>query len=77
MIDTKEKNVNPTLAAAADIQMKYFGKEPTTLTITEIKKEVLDDYEHLMTLEVGMLFLLVDGWYTDMQKAAQTLEVVS
>jgi hypothetical protein len=77
MNETQEKKVNPAILAAADIQLKYFGKEPTTLTLKEIKNEVLDDYEHLMTLEVGMLFLLIDGWYANMQKAVQSPEVAS
>jgi hypothetical protein len=75
MIDPKEKKISPTLAAAADIRMKYFGETPTTLTLKEIKAEVVAEYENLPAIEVAMIFMLIDGWYAQLHKDLPLLEV--
>lgn len=70
-----EKKVGPSLAAAADIQLKYFGKEPTTKTLQEVKEEIMDDHDTLPILELAFILMLVEAWHRDLQKKPQLVLV--
>jgi hypothetical protein len=61
-----EKSISPWLKAAGEIQLKYFGSNPTTLTLQEVQNEVMFTYNELPLREVAVIFTLVASSYAKM-----------
>jgi hypothetical protein len=63
-----EKVVSPWLKAAGEIQMKYFGLNPTTLSVREVQDEVMMTYHDLPLREVAVIFTLIASSHAKLQE---------
>ncbi len=63
------KNVNPLLILAAEIKKTYFMSNPTTKTLEEVKKEIMNKYEGVPNGELMILLIMVEHEYNKMKEA--------
>lgn len=63
-----EKAMSPWLKAAGEIQLKYFGLNPTTLSVQEVQDEVTMTYTDLPLREVAVIFTLIVSSHAKMQE---------
>lgn len=62
----KVRPISPWLEASSEIYTKYFGKNPTELSLLEVRNEVIQEYCDLPLRDIAAVLALVDIQYGEL-----------